>query len=133
MNGDLWLPEARFPDAERLPGRWAEHRPRRHGTGARVLDGDCGTHRYARGRTVTGADPTGTLPAHAPARHPGATEVRVGLRGFGVGPSGFGAVVCPDGSLSYRQTGCRFDGFLASGATVDGHRPRLVARPHTTR
>ncbi|WLW51484.1 hypothetical protein [Streptomyces sp. YU58] len=133
MSGDLRLPEARFPNAERLSGRWVEHRPHRHDTGARVLDGDCGTHGYARGRTVTGADPTGARPAHARARHPGATDVRVGLRGFGVGASGSGTVIRPHGSLPYRQTGCRFDGFLAPRAPVDGDRPRLVARPHTTR
>ncbi|GAA3291720.1 hypothetical protein GCM10020295_09240 [Streptomyces cinereospinus] len=55
------LYEARFPDPERLAGRWTEDCLRRYGAGPRVLDLGCGTgrdaaHLHSAGRRVTGAD-----------------------------------------------------------------------------
>ncbi|MGW0335974.1 class I SAM-dependent DNA methyltransferase [Streptomyces sp. NPDC003011] len=116
-NPELY--EARFPDPERLAGRWAEECLRRHGAGPRVLDMGCGTgrdaaHLHGAGRTVTGADLSEAMLAHARAHHPGPAYVRADLHGFDFGPSAFDAVVCLDSSLLYCHTDAQLDGFLAS-------------------
>jgi SAM-dependent methyltransferase len=113
------LYEARFPDAERRAARWTEDRLRHHGAGPRVLDMGCGTGRDAAGlhragRTVTGADLSGAMLAHARAHHPGPEYVRADLHGFDLGRSAFDAVVCLDSSLLYCHTNDQLDGFLAS-------------------
>ncbi|NUP77303.1 MAG: class I SAM-dependent methyltransferase, partial [Nonomuraea sp.] len=116
------LYEARFPDPDRLAGRWAEDCLRRHGAGPRVLDMGCGTGRDAArlhraGRTVTGADLSEAMLAHARAHHPGPAYVRADLRGFDLRESGgaaFDAVVCLDSSLLYCHTNDQLDGFLGS-------------------
>ncbi|MEU9574483.1 class I SAM-dependent methyltransferase [Streptomyces massasporeus] len=111
------LYEARFPDPERLAARWTEDCLRRHGAGPRVLDIGCGTgrdaaHLHGAGRTVTGADLSEAMLAHARAHHPGPRYVRADLRGFDLGC--FDAVVCLDSSLLYCHTNDQLDGFLAS-------------------
>ncbi|MEU6912280.1 class I SAM-dependent DNA methyltransferase [Streptomyces olindensis] len=111
------LYEARFPDAERLAARWTEDCLRRHGAGPRVLDMGCGTGRDAAalhraGRTVTGADLSEAMLAHARTRHPGPEYVRADLHGFDLGT--FDAVVCLDSSLLYCHTNDQLDGFLTS-------------------
>lgn len=116
-NPELY--EARFPDPERLAGRWAEDCLRRHGAGARVLDMGCGTgrdaaHLHSAGRTVTGADLSGAMLAHARVHHPGPAYVRADLHGFDLGRAAFDAVVCLDSSLLYCHTGDQLDSFLAS-------------------
>ncbi|MET9844020.1 class I SAM-dependent DNA methyltransferase [Streptomyces ossamyceticus] len=116
-NPELY--EARFPDPERLAGRWAEDCLRRHGAGARVLDMGCGTgrdaaHLHRAGRTVTGADLSGAMLAHARVHHRGPAYVRADLHGFDLGRAAFDAVVCLDSSLLYCHTGDQLDGFLAS-------------------
>jgi SAM-dependent methyltransferase len=116
-NPELY--EARFPDPERLAGRWAEDCLRRHGAGARVLDMGCGTgrdaaHLHGAGRTVTGADLSGAMLAHARLHHPGPAYVRADLHGFDLGRAAFDAVVCLDSSLLYCHTGDQLDGFLVS-------------------
>ena len=87
-NPELY--EARFPDADRLAGRWAEDCLRRHGAGARVLDIGCGTgrdaaHLHAAGRTVAGADLSEAMLAYARTHHPGPEYVRADLRDFDLG------------------------------------------------
>ncbi|MDO0937832.1 class I SAM-dependent methyltransferase [Streptomyces sp. DG2A-72] len=114
-NPELY--EARFPDPDRLAGRWAEDCLRRYGAGSRVLDMGCGTgrdagHLHKAGRTVTGADLSETMLAHARAQHPGPAYVRADLHGFDLGA--FDAVVCLDSSLLYCHTNDQLDGFLAS-------------------
>ncbi|MFC8240196.1 class I SAM-dependent DNA methyltransferase [Streptomyces chartreusis] len=116
------LYEARFPDPDRLAGRWAEDCLRRHGAGPRVLDMGCGTGRDAArlhraGRTVTGADLSEAMLAHARTHHPGPVYVRADLRGFDLrelGGAAFDAVVCLDSSLLYCHTNDQLDGFLDS-------------------
>ncbi|KOG23933.1 MULTISPECIES: class I SAM-dependent DNA methyltransferase [Streptomyces] len=114
------LYEARFPDPERLAGRWAEDRLRRYGPpGPRVLDIGCGTgrdaaHLHRAGRTVTGADLSEAMLAHARARHPGPAYVRADLHGFDLGERSFDAVVCLDSALLYCHTNDQLDGFLTS-------------------
>ncbi|MET9834167.1 class I SAM-dependent methyltransferase [Streptomyces sp. NPDC006385] len=124
------LYEARFPDPDRLAGRWVEDCLRRHGAGGRVLDIGCGTgrdaaHLHSVGRTVTGADLSEAMLAYARARHPGPAYVRADLHGFEpreVGGVGFDAVVCLDSSPLYCHTDDQLDGFLAScrGALAPG-------------
>ncbi len=116
-NPELY--EARFPDPDRLAGRWAEDCLRRLGAGPRVLDLGCGTgrdaaHLHGAGRTVTAADLSEAMLAHARARHPGPTYVRADLHGFDLGRAAFDAVVCLDSSLLYCHTDDQLDGFLAS-------------------
>ncbi|MEV1076766.1 class I SAM-dependent methyltransferase [Streptomyces sp. NPDC050211] len=121
-NGNLLtdnpeLYEARFPDPDRLAGRWAEDCLRRYGAGPRVLDMGCGTgrdagHLHQAGRTVTGADLSETMLAHARDRHPGPAYVRADLHSFDLGT--FDAVVCLDSSLLYCHTNDQLDGFLTS-------------------
>ncbi|MDQ1023780.1 SAM-dependent methyltransferase [Streptomyces umbrinus] len=111
------LYEARFPDPERLAGRWAEDCLRRYAAGPRVLDLGCGTGRdaaqlHASGRTVVGADLSEAMLAHARNRHPGPEYVRADLRDFSLGV--FDSVVCLDSSLLYCHTNDDLDGFLAS-------------------
>ncbi|KUL31131.1 SAM-dependent methyltransferase [Streptomyces regalis] len=111
--------EARFPDPDRLAGRWAEDCLRRHAAGPRVLDMGCGTGRdaaqlHAAGRTVTGADLSEAMLAHARVHHPGPAYVRADLCGFDLGRAAFDAVVCLDSSLLYCHTNDQLDGFLAS-------------------
>lgn len=111
------LYEARFPDADRLAGRWTEDCLRRYDAGPRLLDMGCGTgrdaaHLHTAGRVVTGADLSETMLAHARAHHPGPTYVRADLHGFDLGV--FDAVVCLDSSLLYCHTNDQLDGFLAS-------------------
>lgn len=111
------LYEARFPDADRLAGRWAEDCLRRYDAGPRLLDMGCGTgrdaaHLHAAGRVVTGADISEAMLAYARARHPGPEYVQADLHGFDLG--GFDAVVCLDSSLLYCHTNDQLDGFLAS-------------------
>ncbi|MGW6903408.1 class I SAM-dependent DNA methyltransferase [Streptomyces sp. NPDC054940] len=117
------LYEARFPDPDRLAGRWAEDCLRRHGAGTRVLDMGCGTgrdaaHLHSVGRAVTGADLSEAMLAHARAHHPGPAYVRADLHGFALRDLGrddaFDAVVCLDSSLLYCHTNDQLDGFLAS-------------------
>ncbi|GKQ37108.1 bifunctional 2-polyprenyl-6-hydroxyphenol methylase/3-demethylubiquinol 3-O-methyltransferase UbiG [Streptomyces sp. A012304] len=116
-NPELY--EARFPDPGRLAGRWAEGCLRRYGAGARVLDMGCGTgrdaaHLHRSGRTVTGADLSEAMLAHARAHHPGPDYVRADLHAFDLGRAVFDAVVCLDSSLLYCHTNAQLDGFLAS-------------------
>lgn len=116
-NPELY--EARFPDPDRLAGRWAEDCLRRHGGGARVLDIGCGTGRdaeylYRAGRTVTGADLSEPMLAYARERYPGPEYVRADLTGFGLGAGAFDAVVCLDSALLYCHTNDQLDGFLGS-------------------
>lgn len=116
------LHEARFPDPHRLAGRWAEDCLRRHGAGPRVLDMGCGTgrdaaHLHSAGRTVTGADLSEAMPAHARAHHPGPVYVRADLHGFDLrdpGGAAFDAVVRLDSFLLYCHTNDQLDGFLTS-------------------
>ncbi|MFD8544647.1 class I SAM-dependent DNA methyltransferase [Streptomyces sp. NPDC059649] len=113
------LYEARFPDADRLAGRWTEDCLRRYGAGPRVLDMGCGTgrdaaHLHGSGRTVTGADLSEAMLTHARAHHPGPVYVHADLHGFDLGHSAFDAVVCLDSSLLYCHTDAQLDGFLAS-------------------
>ncbi|WP_404196896.1 class I SAM-dependent DNA methyltransferase [Streptomyces tauricus] len=126
-NPELY--EARFPDPERLAGRWAEDCLRRYGSGPHVLDLGCGTgrdaaHLHAMGRSVVGADLSEAMLTYARDRHPGPRYVRADLRDFSPdalgtpdtpGASGvFDAVVCLDSALLYCHTDDDLDGFLAS-------------------
>ncbi|MEW2433103.1 class I SAM-dependent methyltransferase [Streptomyces caniferus] len=113
------LYEARFPDADRLAGRWAEDCLRRHGAGNRVLDLGCGTgrdaaHLHAAGRTVVAADLSDAMLAHARTHHPGPDYLRADLRGFDLPHEPFDAVVCLDSALLYCHTNAELDGFLSS-------------------
>ncbi|MGW2918259.1 class I SAM-dependent DNA methyltransferase [Streptomyces angustmyceticus] len=113
------LYEARFPDDDRLAGRWAEDCLRRHGAGPRVLDLGCGTgrdaaHLHAAGRTVVAADLSDAMLAYARTHHPGPEHVRADLRGFDLRTEPFDAVVCLDSALLYCHTNAALDGFLAS-------------------
>ncbi|MFF9784645.1 class I SAM-dependent DNA methyltransferase [Streptomyces nigrescens] len=116
-NPELY--EARFPDTERLAGRWAEDCLRRHGAGHRVLDLGCGTgrdaaHLHGAGRTVVGADLSAAMLAHARTRHPGPDYVQADLRDFDLRQGPFDAIVCLDSALLYCHTNAELDGFLAS-------------------
>jgi SAM-dependent methyltransferase len=128
-NPELY--EARFPDPDRLAGRWAEDCLRRYGAGPGVLDLGCGTgrdaaHLHRAGRSVVGADLSEAMLAYAGERHPGPRYVRADLRDFSPGPAGpirsvgpvgpdvFDAVVCLDSALLYCHTNDDLDGFLAS-------------------
>ncbi|MGW1787776.1 class I SAM-dependent DNA methyltransferase [Streptomyces tubercidicus] len=121
-NPELY--ETRFPDAERLAGRWAEDCLHRHRSGPRVLDLGCGTGRDAAylhhaGRSVVGADLSSAMLAHARTHHPGPDYVQADLRDFDLGDFGLGegpfdAVVCLDSALLYCHTNAELDGFLAS-------------------
>lgn len=116
-NPELY--EARFPDPDRLAGRWAEDCLRRHGGGPRVLDIGCGTGRDAAhlqraGRTVTGADLSEAMLAHARHKHPGPEYVSADLTGFELGTGAFDAVVCLDSALLYCHTNDQLDAFLTS-------------------
>ncbi|MFE7270187.1 class I SAM-dependent DNA methyltransferase [Streptomyces sp. NPDC057623] len=111
------LYEARFPDTDRLAGRWTEDCLRRYDAGPRVLDMGCGTgrdaaHLHAAGRVVTGADISETMLSYARTRHPGPDYVHADLHGFDLG--GFDAIVCLDSSLLYCHTNDQLDSFLAS-------------------
>lgn len=111
------LYEARFPDPDRLAGRWTEDCLRRYDAGPRVLDMGCGTgrdaaHLHSAGRTVTGADLSEAMLSYARARHPGPSYVHADLYGFDLGA--FDAVVCLDSSLLYCHTNDQLDGFLTS-------------------
>ncbi|OPF71624.1 SAM-dependent methyltransferase [Streptomyces antioxidans] len=113
------LYEARFPDPERLAGRWTEDCLRRHGAGRRVLDLGCGTgrdaaHLHGAGREVTGADLSEAMLAHARGHHPGPAYVRADLRAFDLGRGVADAVVCLDSALLYCHTNAQLDGFLSS-------------------
>lgn len=116
-NPELY--EARFPDPDRLAGRWTEDCLRRYGAGPRVLDMGCGTGRdaarlHAAGRRVTGADLSEAMLAHARAHHPGPQYVRADLHGFDLGRGAFDVVVCLDSALLYCHTNDQLDGFLTS-------------------
>ncbi|MDT3396766.1 class I SAM-dependent methyltransferase [Streptomyces sp. B1866] len=114
------LYEARFPDPERLAGRWAEDCLRRYGApGPRVLDLGCGTgrdaaHLHAAGRAVVGADLSEAMLAHAREHHPGPRYVPADLRSFSVGDGCFDAVVCLDSALLYCHTNEDLHGCLAA-------------------
>ncbi|WP_329331823.1 class I SAM-dependent methyltransferase [Streptomyces sp. NBC_00663] len=114
-NPELY--EVRFPDPDRLAGRWAQDCLRRHGAGPRVLDMGCGTgrdaaHLHGVGRTVTGADVSEAMLAHARVHHPGPEYVHADLHGFDIGV--FDAVVCLDSALLYCHTNAQLDAFLTS-------------------
>ncbi|GBP98810.1 methyltransferase domain-containing protein [Streptomyces spongiicola] len=116
-NPELY--ETRFPDPDRLAGRWAEDCLRRHAAGPRVLDMGCGTgrdaaHLHRAGRTVTGADLSPAMLAHARTHHPGPDYVHADLRGFDLGRDAFDAVVCLDSALLYCHTNDQLDAFLSS-------------------
>ncbi|GAO08221.1 class I SAM-dependent methyltransferase [Streptomyces lydicamycinicus] len=116
-NPELY--EARFPDTERLAGRWAEDCLRRHHSGSRVLDLGCGTgrdaaHLHRAGRTVVGADLSAAMLAHARTQHAGPDYVHADLRDFALHQGPFDAVVCLDSALLYCHTNAELDGFLAS-------------------
>ena len=116
-NPELY--EARFPDTDRLAGRWAEDCLQRHGAGQRVLDMGCGTgrdsaHLHSTGRRVTGADLSEAMLAHAHIHHPGPEYVRADLHGFDLGRGVFDAVVCLDSALLYCHTNDQLDAFLSS-------------------
>ncbi|MBO3678589.1 class I SAM-dependent methyltransferase [Streptomyces sp. NEAU-YJ-81] len=116
-NPELY--EARFPDPERLAGRWTEDCLRRHGAGPRVLDLGCGTgrdaaHLHGAGREVTGADLSEAMLAHARGHHPGPEYVRADLHTFDLGRGVSDAVVCLDSALLYCHTNAQLDGFLSS-------------------
>ncbi|CAL9330526.1 Ubiquinone biosynthesis O-methyltransferase, mitochondrial [Streptomyces sp. enrichment culture] len=116
-NPELY--ETRFPDPERLAGRWTEDCLRRHGAGPRVLDMGCGTgrdaaHLHGAGRRVTGADLSEAMLAHARVHHPGPEYVRADLHGFDLGRGVYDAVVCLDSALLYCHTNDQLGGFLAS-------------------
>ncbi|NNN34193.1 class I SAM-dependent methyltransferase [Streptomyces sp. S3(2020)] len=113
------LYEARFPDPDRLAGRWTEDCLRRHGAGPRVLDMGCGTgrdaaHLHGAGRAVTGADVSEAMLAHARVHHPGPVYVHADLHGFDLGRGEFDAVVCLDSALLYCHTNDQLDAFLRS-------------------
>lgn len=114
------LYEARFPDPERLAGRWTADCLRRYGTpGPRVLDIGCGTGRDAAylhhaGHTVTGADLSEAMLAYARVQHCGPHYVRADLHGFDLGEKVFDAVACLDSALLYCHTNEQLDGFLTS-------------------
>jgi trans-aconitate methyltransferase len=81
------LYEARFPDPDHLAARWTEDCLRRNVAGRRVLDLGCGTgrdaaHLHRAGRTVTGADLSEAMLAHARTHHPGPTYVHADLHGL---------------------------------------------------
>ncbi|RZB18811.1 class I SAM-dependent methyltransferase [Streptomyces sp. F001] len=127
-NPELY--EARFPDPDRLAGRWTEDCLRRHGAGPRVLDMGCGTGRdaaflHSTGRTVTGADLSEAMLGYARVHHPGPAYVRADLHGFDLGT--FDAVVCLDSALLYCHTNDQLDGFLASCRRALGPGGLLVA------
>ncbi|MFM9372972.1 class I SAM-dependent DNA methyltransferase [Streptomyces sp. Da 82-17] len=116
-NPELY--EARFPDPERLAGRWAEDCLSRYGAGTRVLDLGCGTgrdaaHLHGAGRTVTGADVSEAMLTHARTHHPGPDYVSADLREFTLPGREFDAVVCLDSALLYCHTNAELDGFLSS-------------------
>ncbi|REK91678.1 class I SAM-dependent methyltransferase [Streptomyces inhibens] len=116
-NPELY--EARFPDTERLAGRWAEDCLRRYAAGPRVLDLGCGTGRdaaylHAAGRSVVGADLSDAMLTYARSHHPGPRYTRVDLRGFQFPRRSFDAVVCLDSALLYCHTNAELDGLLAS-------------------
>jgi SAM-dependent methyltransferase len=116
-NPELY--EARFPDPDRLAGRWTEDCLRRHGAGPRVLDVGCGTgrdavHLHSAGRTVTGADLSEAMLVYARTHHRGPEYVRADLRGFDLGQDVFDAVVCLDSALLYCHTNDQLDAFLSS-------------------
>lgn len=113
------LYEARFPDAERLAGRWAEDCLRRYEAGPRVLDIGCGTGRDAAylhraGRTVVGADLSDVMLEYARDHHPGPRYIRADLCGFDFPEGSFDAVMCVDSALLYCHTNAELDGFLTS-------------------
>lgn len=113
------LYEARFPDPERLAGRWTEACLTSYAAGARVLDLGCGTGRdaaylHAAGRTVTGADLSDAMLRHAARHHPGPHYRRADLRAFDLGAGAFDAVVCLDSALLYCRTDAELLGCLAS-------------------
>ncbi|MEU0031890.1 class I SAM-dependent methyltransferase [Streptomyces sp. NPDC006335] len=113
------LYEARFPDPDRLAARWTEDCLRRNLAGPRVLDLGCGTgrdaaHLHRAGRTVTGADLSEAMLAHARTHHPGPTYVHADLHGFDLGREVFDAVVCLDSALLYCHTNEQLDAFLTS-------------------
>ncbi|MFE1949804.1 class I SAM-dependent methyltransferase [Streptomyces sp. NPDC059524] len=116
-NPELY--EARFPDPDRLAGRWAEDTLRSHGAGQRVLDLGCGTGRDAAhlqraGRTVTGADLSEAMLTYARTHHPGPDYLAADLREFALADREFDAVVCLDSALLYCYTNAELDGFLRS-------------------
>ncbi|WAX81831.1 class I SAM-dependent methyltransferase [Streptomyces sp. KMM 9044] len=116
-NPELY--EARFPDPDRLAGRWTEDCPRRHGAGPRVLDigrgsGRDATHLRGAGRRVTGADLSEAMLAHARTHPPGPEYVHTDLHNFDLGRAAFDAIVCLDSALLYCHTNNQLDGFLAS-------------------
>ncbi|OQR61266.1 SAM-dependent methyltransferase [Streptomyces maremycinicus] len=116
-NPELY--EARFPDPDRLAARWTEDCLRRHDAGVRVLDMGCGTgrdaaHLHTAGRTVTGADVSQAMLAHARLHHRGPDYVHADLHGFDLGQDAFDAVVCLDSALLYCHTNDQLDAFLSS-------------------
>ncbi|MGW6921592.1 class I SAM-dependent DNA methyltransferase [Streptomyces sp. NPDC054950] len=129
-NPELY--EARFPDPDRLAGRWTEDRLGRHGAGPRVLDMGCGTgrdaaHLHSAGRDVTGADLSEAMLVHARTHHPGPEYVRADLGGFDLGRGVFDAVVCLDSALLYCHTNEQLHAFLSSCHRALAPRGLLVA------
>ncbi|MDX3313894.1 class I SAM-dependent methyltransferase [Streptomyces sp. NPDC054884] len=129
-NPELY--EARFPDPDRLAGRWTQDCLRRNGAGPRVLDLGCGTgrdaaHLHGAGRTVTGADLSEAMLAHARIHHPGPEYVRADLHGFDLGRGVFDAVVCLDSALLYCHTNDQLYAFLSSCRRALAHGGLLIA------
>ncbi|MEV0324656.1 class I SAM-dependent methyltransferase [Streptomyces sp. NPDC050658] len=113
------LYEARFPDSDRIAGRWVDDCLRRHSAGPRVLDMGCGTGRdvaylHHAGFSVVGADLSDAMLAYAREHHPGPDYVRADLHGFNLGEHAFDAVVCLDSAKLYCHTNDQLDGFLTS-------------------
>jgi hypothetical protein len=113
MSGDLLsdgprLPEARFPDAERRSLSY------RH-TGSR-FDGFLASGALRVAKRRDGARPRGRTDLLGPPRADTSVRQGTGLH------DGHG----PRTEPPWREG-------EVPGATVDGDRPRLVARPHTTR
>ncbi|WP_062213987.1 bifunctional 2-polyprenyl-6-hydroxyphenol methylase/3-demethylubiquinol 3-O-methyltransferase UbiG [Streptomyces sp. NBRC 109706] len=112
------LYEARFPDPERIAGRWVDAVLRRHRSGPRVLDAGCGTgrdaaHLHRAGWRVTAFDLAPSMLAYARAHHPGPRHLRADLREFTL-EQPVDAVLCLDSALLHCHRNEELAGFLDS-------------------